>query len=89
MKSELLERRALIALTRLTDALSGGAISEKAEDAQRDAKLRNELREAALEQQIQAIENSTLAPEPRPGLKVHVCSLVAKDSPAGKPWMPV
>jgi phosphatidylserine/phosphatidylglycerophosphate/cardiolipin synthase-like enzyme len=87
--SELLERRALITLTRLTDALSGGAISEKAEDAQHDAKLRNELREAALEQQIKAIENSTLAPEPRPGLKVHVCSLVAKDSPAGKPWMPV
>ncbi|MBD9518218.1 phospholipase D-like domain-containing protein [Pseudomonas sp. PDM22] len=27
--------------------------------------------------------------EERPGLKIHVCSLVAPDSPPGKPWMPV
>lgn len=24
-----------------------------------------------------------------PGLKVHICSLVAPDSPAGRPWTPV
>jgi phosphatidylserine/phosphatidylglycerophosphate/cardiolipin synthase-like enzyme len=28
-------------------------------------------------------------PQAIPGLKVHVCSLVAPDSPAGSPWMPV
>ncbi|GAO95377.1 hypothetical protein PSA5_21690, partial [Pseudomonas syringae pv. actinidiae] len=27
--------------------------------------------------------------EPVTGLKIHVCSLVAFDSPAGQPWMPV
>ncbi|WP_315809988.1 phospholipase D-like domain-containing protein [Pseudomonas sp. C9-3] len=27
--------------------------------------------------------------EERPGLKIHVCSLVAPDSPPGRPWMPV
>jgi phosphatidylserine/phosphatidylglycerophosphate/cardiolipin synthase-like enzyme len=33
--------------------------------------------------------DSTVLPEEIPGLKVHICSLVAPDSPAGKPWMPV
>ncbi|WP_367280637.1 phospholipase D-like domain-containing protein, partial [Pseudomonas sp.] len=35
------------------------------------------------------IHDSTIRPQAVPGLKVHVCSLVAPDSPAGKPWMPV
>ncbi|OLL27344.1 phospholipase [Burkholderia sp. SRS-W-2-2016] len=30
-----------------------------------------------------------ILPQTIPGLKVHVCSLVAPDSPAGSPWMPV
>lgn len=43
-----------------------------------------------LERQIDAIEKETFEEKPNiPGLKVHVCSLVAPDSPAGKPWMPV
>ncbi|QFG29013.1 hypothetical protein F6476_07235 [Pseudomonas umsongensis] len=33
--------------------------------------------------------DSTVQQEERPGLKVHLCSLVAPDSPAGQRWMPV
>ena len=35
------------------------------------------------------IMDDAVMPEEIPGLKVHVCSLVAPDSLAGKPWMPV
>ena len=45
--------------------------------------------QAELDQQIQEIKDSTVHPQEVPGLKVHLCSLVAPDSPAGKPWMPV
>jgi len=39
---------------------------------------------------IQEITNSSVLPDRNiPGLKVHVCSLVAPDSPAGHPWTPV
>jgi phosphatidylserine/phosphatidylglycerophosphate/cardiolipin synthase-like enzyme len=43
---------------------------------------------ADLEREKQEILDSTVVPEEIPGLKVHICSLVAPDSP-GKPWMPV
>lgn len=86
---ELLEQQALLTLTRLTDAMGGGDMSDKAREAQRDAARNNEFRQIWLTEQIAVIENSTLVPSPRPGLKIHVCSLVAPDSPAGKPWMPV
>ncbi len=76
-------------LTSLTDALGGGEISDKAREAQRDAARNNVSRQTALKAQIAAIEQSTLEPESRPGLKIHVCSLVAPDSPAGQQWMPV
>lgn len=42
-----------------------------------------------LDRQIAEIKDEDLIPETRPGLKVHVCSLVAPDTPAGKPWVPV
>ncbi|CAM3778910.1 phospholipase D-like domain-containing protein [Pseudomonas reidholzensis] len=42
-----------------------------------------------LEAQTEAINASVIKPEEIPGLKIHVCSLVAPDSPAGRPWMPV
>ncbi|MGE8334788.1 phospholipase D-like domain-containing protein, partial [Pseudomonas laurylsulfatiphila] len=42
-----------------------------------------------LDWHIKQIKDSTIAPEDIPGLKVHVCSLVAPDSPAGKKWMEV
>jgi hypothetical protein len=87
--AELLERQALLTLTSLTDALGGGEISDKAREAQRDAARNNASRQIALKAQIAAIEQSTLEPESRPGLKIHVCSLVAPDSPAGQQWMPV
>ncbi|MGC1331253.1 MAG: phospholipase, partial [Pseudomonas sp.] len=87
--AELLEQQALLTLTRLTDALGGGEMSDKAREAQQEADRNNRFRQAALNEQIKAIEESTLVPDPRPGLKIHVCSLVAPDSPAGKPWMPV
>lgn len=44
---------------------------------------------ADLERKKQKILDSTVVPEEIPGLKVHICSLVAPDSPAGEPWMPV
>jgi len=45
--------------------------------------------EARYGEEIKAIEQSTVHSQDIPGLKVHVCSLVAPDSPPGKPWMPV
>ncbi len=45
--------------------------------------------QADRDQEAKKIVDSTLVLQPIPGLKVHVCSLVAPDSPAGKPWMPV
>ena len=42
----------------------------------------------ALEQKVQALRDGTILPEERPGLKVHICSLVAPDSPPAD-WMPV
>ncbi|PRW86461.1 phospholipase [Pseudomonas simiae] len=87
--ADLLEQQALLTLTRLTDALGGGNLSDKARQARIETHWGDEYRRAVLSDQIKAIENSVLSPQPRPGLKVHVCSLVAPDSPAGKPWMPV
>jgi len=43
---------------------------------------------AEFEKKAQEIQDSTIKPETVPGLKVHICSLVAKDSPADR-WMPV
>ncbi|MRK20675.1 phospholipase D-like domain-containing protein, partial [Pseudomonas sp. JG-B] len=45
--------------------------------------------QAELDRQVKQIEDDDVIPEERPGLKVHVCSLVAPDSPAGQPWVPV
>ena len=45
--------------------------------------------QAELDQKTKEIEDSTIIPQEMPGLKVHICSLVAPDSPASKPWMPV
>jgi phosphatidylserine/phosphatidylglycerophosphate/cardiolipin synthase-like enzyme len=45
--------------------------------------------QAALDRQIKEIDDSTIDVQQRLGLKIHVCSLVAPDSPAGKDWMPV
>ena len=60
-------------------------------DGANDYRGRRELEkwQAALDEQIREIHETTLKPEDIPGLKVHLCSLVAKDSPAGQPWTPV
>lgn len=42
-----------------------------------------------LDQQIKDVEEATVEPEEIPGLKVHLCSLVAPDSPPRQAWMPV
>jgi phosphatidylserine/phosphatidylglycerophosphate/cardiolipin synthase-like enzyme len=83
---EMLEQRALLTLTNLTDALGGTDFSQ----AQRDTAITNDLRLADLNDKISAIERNAIEADLNiPGLKVHVCSLVAPDSPAGKDWMPV
>jgi len=43
---------------------------------------------AEYKRQVAEIKESTIVPETRPGLKVHICSLVAPDSPPDN-WMPV
>jgi len=50
-----------------------------------------QAREAKLQQQYDDNLNTgkAILPEPVPGLKVHVCSLVAPDSPPGSTWTPV
>jgi phosphatidylserine/phosphatidylglycerophosphate/cardiolipin synthase-like enzyme len=57
----------------------------------RDRAGHRELAEwqAELDWHIEKIKDSTVTPEDIPGLKVHLCSLVAPDSPAGREWMPV
>ena len=87
---ELIEKQALLTLTSLTDALGATDINDKAREAQRDTARSNEWRQLDLEKQIKKIkDNAVVADLKIPGLKVHVCSLVAPDSPAGKEWMPV
>ncbi|MNV28502.1 Cardiolipin synthase [compost metagenome] len=87
---ERLEQHALVTLTKLTDALGGTDFSDEAREAQRRKNLDNDLRKGSLQSQIEAIEGETFAQLPElSGLKVHVCSLVAPDSPAGKKWMEV
>jgi len=45
--------------------------------------------QASMDEKIKAIEDEALKMEDIPNLKVHVCSLVAPDSPAGQDWVPV
>lgn len=46
--------------------------------------------QAKLDREIKAINEGAVVPDRGiPGLKIHVCSLVAPDSPTGKSWMPV
>lgn len=50
---------------------------------------RDRTAQIALEQEIEAVMKSVLTAQDYPGLKVHLCSLVAPDSPPGQTWMPV
>ncbi|WP_297207347.1 phospholipase D-like domain-containing protein [uncultured Pluralibacter sp.] len=53
---------------------------------QREKELSKKIEE--YQRKEQEIKDSVILPEERPGLKVHICSLVAPDSP-GANWMPV
>jgi phosphatidylserine/phosphatidylglycerophosphate/cardiolipin synthase-like enzyme len=87
--SERLEAHALVMLTNLTDALGATDLSDRAREDQRRKAWANDWRQRSLNNQIAEIEKEVLATREFPGLKVHVCSLVAPDSPAGKKWMDV
>jgi phosphatidylserine/phosphatidylglycerophosphate/cardiolipin synthase-like enzyme len=78
------------AMTFVSHLLTGpnSEMSEKALQKQRDAESAAAFRRAVLEGQIKAIQQEVLKPEDIPNLKVHICSLVAPDSPPGN-WMPV
>jgi phosphatidylserine/phosphatidylglycerophosphate/cardiolipin synthase-like enzyme len=78
------------AMTFVSHLLTGpnSEMSEKTLQKQRDAESAAAFRRAVLEGQIKAIEQEVLKPEDIPNLKVHICSLVAPDSPPGN-WMPV
>ncbi|TDV56871.1 hypothetical protein EC919_102243 [Pseudomonas graminis] len=78
------------AMTFVSHLLTGpnSEMSEKALQKQRDVESAAAFRRAVLEGQIKAIEQEVLKPEDIPNLKVHICSLVAPDSPPGN-WMPV
>lgn len=84
-----LEQKALEAVTSLSDQLGGTSLGDKARDAQQQAAEAAQQRAADLKAEIEQIEkNPVNRPPERPGLKVHVCSLVSGDSPADA-WMPV
>ena len=86
---ERLGRKVTELATALPDALQGTNLGERARDAQREADAQARQRSIELQQEIEAIQNNEVRrPAERPGLKIHICSLVAKDSPPGA-WMPV
>lgn len=86
---ERLERKVTELVTALPDALQGTDLGARARDAQRQADEQAPQRKKELEEEIDAIIRSEIKrPPERPGLKVHICSLVAKDSPPGA-WMSV
>ncbi|KEZ75187.1 phospholipase [Pseudomonas syringae pv. syringae FF5] len=45
--------------------------------------------QAEMDRKTKEIETSNLVAKEVPGLKIHVCSLVARDLQDGQPWMPV
>ncbi|EOG5375230.1 phosphatidylserine/phosphatidylglycerophosphate/cardiolipin synthase family protein [Cronobacter turicensis] len=59
-------------------------------DPEKNRRRTQEMREknAEYQQKEQEIKDSVIVPESRPGLKTHICSLVAQDSPPAN-WVPV
>jgi phosphatidylserine/phosphatidylglycerophosphate/cardiolipin synthase-like enzyme len=78
-------------LDRVQQAKAAAPARPEPDPQRHDTLTEKELQrwQADMDRKIRDIENSTLVPEKRPGLKVHVCSLVAPDTPAGEDWMPV
>ncbi|WP_160286898.1 phospholipase D-like domain-containing protein [Pseudomonas knackmussii] len=86
---ENLERKALEVATSLADTLGATELAGKAHEAQQQDVEAERERQQILKAEIAAIKSNPVnRPESRPGLKVHVCSLISKDSPPGA-WMPV
>ncbi|CAN7493793.1 phospholipase [Aquipseudomonas alcaligenes] len=86
---ERAERKVLGAMASLSDTLGGTQLGDKAREAEQQAAEAARQRAADLEAEIDQIKrNPVNRPPERPGLKVHVCSLVSGDSPADD-WVPV
>jgi phosphatidylserine/phosphatidylglycerophosphate/cardiolipin synthase-like enzyme len=68
------------------DARDPGAKNQTEEKQKQAEALKKELEE--YQKKIEEIKEAEVIPETRPGLKVHICSLVAQDSPPAN-WMPV
>ncbi|BAU76401.1 phospholipase D-like domain-containing protein [Metapseudomonas furukawaii] len=86
---ERAERKVLEAMTSLSDTLGGTQLGDKAREARQQAAEAARQRAADLEAEIEQIKrNPVNRPPERPGLKVHICSLVSGDSPAND-WVPV
>lgn len=83
------ESSVLSALTGLSDLMSGNNAQSNAKEAQKQREKAEKQREQALKRETEKIQDEKVLPQDIPGLKVHVCTLVAPDSPVGKPWMPV
>jgi phosphatidylserine/phosphatidylglycerophosphate/cardiolipin synthase-like enzyme len=75
-------RRIEKAKAKANDEISKTALSDPRERVTHRAKVE-------LNREIADIKSSQLVATVPDGLKVHICSLVAPDSPAGKDWMPV
>ncbi|MDU9393301.1 phospholipase D-like domain-containing protein [Pseudomonas sp. zfem002] len=64
-------------------------IKKAISDAPPPSDPRDRVGKIKLDQQIEEIEKDTLRPEAIPGLKVHICSLVAPDTTDWQDWVPV
>ncbi|MDY0929067.1 phospholipase [Enterobacter sp. CFBP8995] len=77
---------------RRKEALWNDMPSPPSIDASLDEKIKyikeRKEKEAEVKAKVQEIDNSAVIPVEHPGLKIHVCSLVAPDSEANN-WMPV
>lgn len=64
-------------------------IKKAIDDAPPPSDPRDRVGKIRLDRQIEEIEQETIRPEAIPGLKVHICSLVAPDTTAWQDWVPV
>jgi phosphatidylserine/phosphatidylglycerophosphate/cardiolipin synthase-like enzyme len=88
------EKRALDEKARLMQGVphAGSAITRSYETVNQKLAAAHKRRDE-LKRQKAALENDkggkTIQPQNRPGLKAHICTLVAPDTKAGEPWVEV
>ncbi|WP_227668574.1 phospholipase D-like domain-containing protein [Klebsiella variicola] len=72
----------------LSNAMFGGSVGyiDPGDTNKRNREMSEKI--ADFKKKADEIQSSEILPEERPGLKVHICSLVAPDSPPEE-WMPV